>query len=94
MGKPSRDKGARAERELVKMLPGARKVSYAWKPGPDIEWLGRQVEVKRRSTPISATLDRYLKDVDIVMTRGDNRPWMAYLEVDTLLDMLDEAREA
>ena len=94
MGKPSRDKGARAERELTRMLPGARKVSYAWQPGTDLIWMDRKVEVKRRANPISATLEKALRqdDADMVATRADNGSWRFYLDTDTLLDMLDEAR--
>lgn len=94
MGKPSRDKGARAERELTKLLPGARKVSRAWTPGTDLMWMSRRVEVKRRAKPMSRQLDAALAqdEAAMVMTRPDNGSWKVYLELDTLLDLLDESR--
>ena len=92
MGKSSRDKGARGELEAAEYLPGSRKVSAMYRPGPDLVWLGRQVEVKRRAEPISKTLEKYLADASMVMTRHDGETvWRMYLTVDTLLDIIDEA---
>lgn len=94
MGKASRDKGAHAERELAKLLPGARKVSRAWKPGIDLIWMSRRVEVKRRAKPMSRQLEAALRqdDADLVATRADYGSWRVYVDLDVLLDMLDEAR--
>lgn len=88
MGKPSREKGARAERELVKLLPGARKVSRAWDAGHDLEWMERTVEVKRRADAFKRDY-QWLEDVQILAKRSDGRPWLITMELETLLDLID-----
>lgn len=95
MGKPSREKGARGERQLQALLPGSQKTSYAWKPGPDLLWMERTIEVKRRKDAYQSmnTITRILDDVDLYATRIDRRPWYLTMTVDTLLDLLDDAHD-
>ncbi len=88
-GKHSRDKGARAEREIAKIL-GAVKVSGMYTPGPDLIWRGYPVEVKIRKEPISKTINKLLRDAPIVVERADRGEWVAHLRVTDLLDLLDE----
>jgi hypothetical protein len=91
MGKPSRSKGARGEAELAKLL-GAVKVSRAWAPGPDLEFRGYFVEVKRRSTNQAFSLpDKLLADTPLVALRADRGEWVMCLRPETLLDLLDGA---
>jgi len=87
-GKYSRDKGAGGERELAKLL-GAEKISGYMKPGNDLEWRGRQIEVKRRSGWPSVMLENWRRDAQIVMFRVDREDWMVYLPLTELLDLLD-----
>lgn len=94
-GKSSRRKGADGERELVAVLHAngykAEKVSAMYKPGPDAVALhGRVIEVKRPENPISKTLEKYLRDVNLVATRADRGEWMVYLKLSELLDLIDE----
>jgi len=88
-GKHSRDKGSRGERELADII-GADKVSAMYQPGPDLLWNGRYIEVKRRAHWPSKALEKWRRDAQIVMFRVDREPWMCYLTLDTLLDMIDE----
>jgi len=91
MGSAERRKGARGELEIVGLLPGARKVSAMYKPGPDVEWRNRTIEVKRRATGFQTDY-KWLSDAQIVLKRSDRNGWLATMELDTLLDLLDEAR--
>lgn len=91
MGRKSRRKGANGERELAALI-GAVKISRTGYEGPDLNWNGLTVEVKRPADPISKTLDTYLNPVDLVMTRPDRGTWKVYCELDTLLAMLEQAR--
>lgn len=89
MGKASRDKGARRERELAALLPGAQKISGYMRPGPDLLWRGRMIEVKARSDGFKQ-LYGWLADAQLLAVKADRRPWLIVLEIDELLDLLDE----
>ena len=88
MGKSSRDKGARGERELASLLPGALKVSGMYRPGPDIIWLDREVEVKRRREGFKFDY-RNLENAQLLFKRADRADWLVTMRLDTLLDLLD-----
>jgi len=88
-GKHSRDKGARAEREIAKIL-GATKISGYMKPGPDLVWRGYHLEIKIRQEPISKRINKLLEDAPIVVERADRGEWVAHLRVSDLLDLLDQ----
>ena len=89
MGSAERSKGARGERELVSLLPGAVKVSAMYKPGHDVEWLGYTIEVKRRKTGFKFDYT-HLRDAQILAKRADNSDWLITMTLDTLLDMIEE----
>jgi hypothetical protein len=90
MGASSRAKGVRAERELARLLPGARRVARPYLPGPDLEWFGYPVEVKIRHTNQSFSLpDRLLDDTPLVAMRADRGEWVISMRIETLLDLLD-----
>ncbi len=89
MGKSQRDKGAGGERELAKLL-GAKKVSGMYLPGPDLIWRDRTVEVKRRAHWPSKALEKWRRDAQLVMFRVDREPWMVYMPLTELLDLLDD----
>ena len=93
MGKRSRRTGAREERNLAALLPGARKISRSGYTGPDIEWLGRHIEAKFRGDGF-ALLYRWLRDVQILAVRRMRESWLMVMPVEVLLDLLDEAEEA
>jgi hypothetical protein len=76
----SRDKGARAERAIVRLLQergfAAEKVSGMYKPGPDLSvpLLGadRRVEVKCRGTGFRQLYD-WLDGAEFLIVKGDRR---------------------
>jgi hypothetical protein len=90
MGKPSRDKGARRERELAELL-GATKVSGMYKVGPDLVMPdGRYVEVKSRKNGW-VQLHRWLEDdASILCLKADRKSWIV---VQRLEDWLDHEEE-
>jgi Holliday junction resolvase len=95
MSKSQRRKGADGERELVNVLHAngyaAEKVSAMYKAGPDVvAFGGRVIEVKRPENPISKTLEKYLRDVNLVATRADRGEWHVWLKLDELLDLIEE----
>lgn len=90
MSRKERDKGARREREIASLLPGAQKVSRAWAEGPDLSWLNRDVEVKARKDGWKLVY-RWLEGAKILVTKADRRPWLVMMEVDELLDIIEEA---
>jgi hypothetical protein len=79
-GRRSRDKGARAERALVRFLQdrgfAAEKISGMYKPGADISvpllGRGRRVEVKVRSAGFRQ-LYEWLDGRDLLIVRADRR---------------------
>ena len=90
MGERSRRSGARNERNLAAVLPGARKISRAGYTGPDLEWRGRHIEVKYRADGFNL-LYRWLTDTQILAVRRKRKSWLIVIPVDVLLDLLDEA---
>jgi hypothetical protein len=90
MGASSTAKGVRAERELTRLLPGARRVARPYLSGPDLEWFGYPIEVKIRNTNQSFSLpDRLLDGTPIVAVRADRGEWVISMRIETLLDLLD-----
>jgi len=93
MGKASRSKGARGEVELRALLASfapVEKLSGMYVQGPDMRFLGYEVECKRYKEPISKKLNSLLEDVPIVMERADRGEWVVHLRLRDLLDLLGE----
>ncbi len=61
-----------------------------YRPGPDLIWHGRPVEVKARKDGFKFDY-RHLRDVEILAKRADRNEWLLVMRIDTLLDLLDEA---
>ena len=89
MGSAERSKGARGERELVSLLPGATKVSRSGYTGHDVEWLGYTIEVKRRATGFAFDY-KHLQDAQILAKRSDRNDWLITMRLDTLLDIIED----
>jgi Holliday junction resolvase len=106
MGKPSRDKGARAERELVndllarglkaKRVPLSGATSYAKDDVEVVTPLSTlHIEVKRRAAPISKALEDALGETaDMVATRADGGPWRWYVTHEWMVRLMAALREA
>lgn len=99
MGKPSRDKGKRGEREVAKILRdhgynARRGVQYHGGPeSPDVIGLpGIHIEVKR--SEICKAYDFLAQsmldagdDIPIVVHRQNGRPWIVIMPFDGFLDV-------
>ena len=103
MGKASRDKGGRFEREVVNWfrgqgipaervpLSGAAKGSYAAdiRFGPVLGWTG---ECKRFANGLTKLYDALEQDdADVVFARADRRPALVCMTQDTFQALLEEA---
>lgn len=88
MGKMSRDKGARREREVADLM-GARKVSRMYQAGPDLLWRDRWVEVKARKDGFRQFYKWLQDDATIVAHRGDRQPWLVTMTLDDFLDLTE-----
>ena len=101
MGKASRDKGMRGEREFAELVAGRRvPLSGAQEGfGNDVEVptpIGTiRAEVKRRGSGFT-TLYRWLEDErekpDIVAFRADRKPWLVAMTSDVFLKLIGRAR--
>lgn len=94
----SHRKGRRGENELVKTLRDegidAERISVAGFEGPDVEaFNGRTIEVKRYEYPVSVKIPRWLEDVNMVAHKWNYGPWVIFITLDELLDLLDEAKQ-
>ncbi len=103
MGRASRDKGARFEREIVHWfldqnipaervpLSGAAKGSYAAdvRFGPVLGWSG---ECKRFATGLGKLYDAIAQDdADVVFARADRKETLVCMTLDTFQALLEEA---
>ena len=79
-GRRSRDKGARAERAIVRLLQGqgiaAEKISGMYKPGADLRVpllaVDRAVEVKCRAAGFRQLYD-WLNERDVLVLKADRQ---------------------
>jgi hypothetical protein len=102
MGRASRDKGLRGEREFAELVAGRRvPLSGAQEGfGNDVEVptpIGTiRAEVKRRKGGFS-TLYGWLEDErerpDIVAFRADRKPWLVAMPVETFLKLIGRGSE-
>lgn len=106
MGKPSREKGKRGEREVAKILreygyDTRRGVQYHGGPdSPDVIGLpGIHVEVKRveklnLKAAYSQSRDDAGEDIPIVVHRKSREPWMVTLSLEDFLEIFGRAGNA
>ena len=99
MGKSQRDKGARCEREIAKLL-GAERVPLSGACGGrysgdlDHGYLGRG-EVKVRGNGFKQLYD-WLGENDFLCVKADRKPWLVVMrasDVKQLIDEMDEIKE-
>lgn len=76
MGKASRDKGSRGEGEIVKLLPGARRLSAPYRTGPDGIWRNLFYEVKRRKDGWKQLYGWLDDDSSLLFLRADRKDWL------------------
>jgi len=90
MGKRSRDKGARAEREFAKLISGERVPLSGAAGGSytgDVVGLGLKWEVKRRADGFKE-LYKWLEGKDALAVRADRREWLVVMPLERFLQMV------
>jgi len=96
MGKASRDKGGRGEREFAALIGGERVPLSGAAGGSytgDVKGLGRKWEVKRRADGFKQ-LYKWLDGADALAVRADRKEWLVVMPLETLLEMLGDHKEA
>jgi hypothetical protein len=99
-GRRSRDKGARAERAIVRLLQAqgivATKISGMYRPGADISMavLGtdRAVEVKCRAAGFKKLYD-WLSDRDVLIVKADRQEPLVVLRMSLAAEIAGGTRE-
>src|SRR5690606_23185668 len=90
MGKHSRDKGVRAEREFAKLISGERVPLSGAAGGRfagDVVGLGLKWEVKRRADGFKE-LYKWLEGKDALAVRADRREWLVVIPLERFLQMV------
>lgn len=97
MGKASRDKGLRGEREFAELVGGKRVPLSGAQQGFENDVVIEtpsgtlRAEVKRRKSGF-ATLYEWIEDErerpDIVAFRADRKPWLVSMELGTFLRLI------
>lgn len=96
MGKAQRDKGARGEREIVKLLPGSKRVPLSGAVegySNDVVWNGLGIEVKRRKSGFKS-LYEWVEDErekpDLVALRTDGKQWLVTMTLDKFKELMNK----
>ena len=102
MGKASRDKGLRGEREFAELVGGRRVPLSGAQSGFENDVLIEtptgtlRAEVKRRKSGF-ATLYGWLEDErekpDLVAFRADRKPWLVCMSLDVFLKLIGRGSE-
>ncbi len=92
-GSTSRRKGARFELEVARQME-AKKISGMYKTTPDLEWNGYFIECKRFKSGTKKLYDAFAQhdDTSIVVHRADREATLITMDLDTFLDLIDQAR--
>lgn len=102
MGKVSREKGKRGEREVVNLLKAEGHQAQRTAPlqaangdssGADVLLDDMyQIEVKRRKNGFKSLYD-YLDGMDFAFMRADRRKYIVAMSVETFLELYKKAKE-
>lgn len=95
MGKKSRDKGQRREREFADLIGGQRiPLSGAQEGYPnDVEGMGLQWEVKAKANGYKTIYDYVLDErekPDAVALKADRKPWLVCMTLDKFKELMGE----
>lgn len=103
MGKKSRDKGARGERELVNILKAAgyeaKRVPLSgatWLKDDVISSLIKpdcQIEVKRRANAWKQIYGWLAEGPDVLAIRADNQEWLIVVPLRLLIEVKNESTD-
>lgn len=93
MGKASRDKGQRREREFAKLIGGKRiPLSGAQDGYPnDVEGMGLQWEVKAKKNGFKIIYDYVLDEreqPDAIALKADRKPWLVVMTLDKFKELM------
>jgi hypothetical protein len=93
MGKKSRDKGQRREREFAELIGGRRiPLSGAQEGFPnDVEGMGLSWEVKARKDGFKTIYDYVLDErekPDAVALKADRKPWLVVMTLDKFKELM------
>ncbi|GGN66383.1 hypothetical protein [Oceanobacillus indicireducens] len=94
MGKASRDKGQRREREFAELIGGRRiPLSGAQEGYPnDVEGMGLQWEVKAKKNGFKMIYDYVLDErekPDAVALKADRKPWLVVMTLDKFKELME-----
>lgn len=94
MGKASRDKGQRREREFAELIGGRRiPLSGAQEGYPnDVEGMGLQWEVKAKKNGFKMIYDYVLDErekPDAVALKADRKPWLVVMTLDKFKKLME-----
>lgn len=95
MGKRSRDKGARAEREFAKLISGERVPLSGAAGGRfagDVVGLGLRWECKRRANGFRQ-LYGWLENADALAVRADRREWLIVIPLERFMELLERGKQ-
>ncbi|WJQ12778.1 hypothetical protein QT238_11360 [Geobacillus stearothermophilus] len=93
-GRKSKRKGYAGERELVSLIPGAKRVPLSGSIGGEhsndvILPNGWRVEVKRRKSGMKQLYDWLEQsNPDMVAFRADRKKWIAIMTMDKLMELM------
>lgn len=103
MGKASRNKGKRGEREVVNLLKAAGHHAQRTAPlqahsgddsGADVLLDDKyKIEVKRRKNSFKTLYD-YIENVDFAFMRADRRKYIVAMSIETFLELYTDAKES
>lgn len=103
MGKASRNKGKRGEREVVKLLKEAGFEARRTAPlqahdgdnsGADVLLDDKyKIEVKRRKNGFKSLYD-YIENVDFAFMRADRKKHIVAMSIETFLEFYSKAKES
>lgn len=94
LGKASRDKGQRREREFAELIGGQRvPLSGAQEGYPnDVEGMGLQWEVKARKDGFKTIYDYVLDErekPDAVALKADRKPWLVVMTLEKFKELME-----
>lgn len=93
-GRKSKRKGYAGEREIVSLIPGAKRVPLSGSMGGEygndvILPNGWRAEVKRRKSGMKQAYDWLEQsNPDVVLYRADRKTWIAIMTMDKLMELM------
>ena len=97
MGKASKDKGNRREREFARLIGGRRTPLSGAVEGykNDVEGLGWEWEVKARKDGFKTLYNWLLSDShpDALALKADRKPWLVVMTLEKFLELIESEQK-